>query len=60
MKELGKDIKSYTELNGRTESNLIDCLNALYNYDLPKHKLKQHMQQREVLSLSTYKQSGFL
>lgn len=39
MKEVGKEIKSYTELNGRTESNLIDTLNAVYNYDMPKEKL---------------------
>jgi len=40
MKDIGKEIKSYTELNGRTESNLIDTLNAMYNYDMPKYKLR--------------------
>ena len=58
MKEVGKEVKSYTELNGRTESNLIDTLNALYNYDLPKAKLIEHMESKE-LSLLPYKQ-GYL
>lgn len=39
IKDVGKEIKSYTELNGRTDSNMIDSLNALYNYDMPKQKL---------------------
>eukprot|EP00347_Sterkiella_histriomuscorum_P015566 403356544 len=56
MRELGKEIKSYTELNGRTESNLIDTLNALYNYDMPKEKLIEHMESRgRELSLTPYK-----
>ena len=60
MKEIGKEIKSYTELNGRTESNLIDTLNALYNYDMPKAKLMQHMQAKDLLSLTSYKQAGYM
>ncbi|CDW91833.1 UNKNOWN [Stylonychia lemnae] len=59
MKEVGKEIKQYTELNGRTESNLIDTLNALYNYDMPKQKLRSHMQSKDQLSLMPYKQ-GYL
>lgn len=47
MREVGKEIKSYTELNGRTESNLIDTLNALYNYDMPKQKLLSHMESKD-------------
>lgn len=60
MREVGKEIKSYTELNGRTESNLIDTLNALYNYDMPKSKLLEHMESKDhQLSLTPYKQ-GYL
>jgi len=55
MKEIGGEIKSYTELNGRKESNMIDSLNALYNYDLTKKKLKDHMLDKEKLSLIHYK-----
>ena len=58
MKEIGKEIKSYTELNGRTESNLIDTLNALYNYDMSKAKLLEHMQAKDLLSLNSYKQGS--
>lgn len=55
MKEIGKEIKSYTELNGRTESNLIDTLNALHEYDMPKDKLMNHMKSKENLTLLPYK-----
>ena len=55
MKEVGKEIKSYTELNGRTESNLIDSLNALYNYDMTKQKLVRHMESKDLLTLVPYK-----
>ena len=58
MKEVGKEIKSYTELNNRTDSNLIDALNALYNYEMPKSKLIEHMEAKE-LTLTPYKQ-GYL
>jgi hypothetical protein len=46
MQEVGKEIKGYTELNGRTDSNLIDALNAMYNYDMTKEKLKAHMRSK--------------
>ncbi len=48
MQEVGKEIKRYTELSGRTDSNLIDALNAMYEYDMPKDKLIQHMRSREL------------
>lgn len=48
MQEVGKEIKRYTELNGRTDSNLIDALNAMYEYDMPKEKLIQHMRSKEL------------
>ena len=60
MLEIGKEIKSYTELNGRTESNMFDALNALYNYDMPKQKLKDHMKDKEVLSLMHYKNEVYM
>ena len=36
MQEVGKEIKSYTELNGRFDSNVIDALNGVYNYNVTK------------------------
>ena len=48
MQEVGKEIKGYTELNGRTDSNMIDALNAMYNYGMTKNKLIQHMQSKEL------------
>ena len=57
MREIGKEIKCLTELSGRTESNLIDTLNVLYDYDMPKEKLVKHMQSNE--GLTSFKQ-GYL
>ena len=54
--EVCKDIKAYTELNGRFDSNLIDTLNGLYNYDVSKEKLQAHMESNE-LSFLPFKQS---
>ena len=48
MQEVGKEIKDYTELNGRTDSNMIDALNAMYNYDMTKAKLIHHMESKEL------------
>ena len=48
MQEVGKEIKGYTELTGRTDSNIIDALNAMYSYGMTKEKLKTHMQSREL------------
>ena len=39
MQDVGKDIKAYTELNGRTDSNMIDALNAMFERDMTKVKL---------------------
>ena len=36
MQEVSKEIKSYTELNGRFDTSIIDTLNGLYNYDMTK------------------------
>ncbi len=48
MQEIGKEIKGYTELNGRTDSNMIDALNAMFNYDMTKAKLQEHIHSREL------------
>ena len=58
MKEAGKEIKQYTELNGRYDSNLIDTLNALYNYQITKEDLSDHMDSKEI-SLAPFKQGSF-
>ena len=39
MQEVGKEIKSYTEMNGRTDSNMIDALQGMNNYEMTKEKL---------------------
>ena len=48
MQDVGKDIKAYTELNGRTDSNMVDALNAMYERDMTKDKLKEHMNSKEL------------
>ena len=48
MQEVGREIKGYTELNGRTDSNMIDSLNAIYNYEMTKEKMVAHMQSKEL------------
>jgi hypothetical protein len=51
MQEVGREIKGYTELNGRTDSNMIDALNAMYGYDMTKEKLKAHASSKELTLL---------
>ena len=48
IQEVGKEIKAYTELNQRTDSNMIDTLNAMYNYSMTKDKLVAHMKSKEL------------
>lgn len=48
MQEVGREIKGYTELNGRTDSNMIDALNAMFNYDMIKAKLQEHIHSKEL------------
>ena len=48
MQEVGKEIKGYTELSGRTDSNMIDALNAMCNYDMSKEKLVHHIKSNEL------------
>ena len=48
MQDVGKDIKAYTELNGRTDSNMIDALNAMFERDMTKAKLIEHMNSKEL------------
>ena len=42
IQEMGKEIKSFTELNGRSDSNLFDGLNALYQYEVKQKNLVDH------------------
>ncbi|TNV77590.1 hypothetical protein FGO68_gene10207 [Halteria grandinella] len=48
IQEVGKEIKGYTELNGRTDSNMIDALNAMFNYDMNKQKMQEHIKSKEL------------
>ena len=45
MQEIGKEIKAYTEMNGRTDSNMMD-------------KLTKHMQSKELTLAS--QSAGFI
>lgn len=45
---MGKEIKGYTELNGRTDSNMIDALNALFSYKMSKENLQEHIRSKEL------------
>ena len=41
MLEIGHEIKQTTEIQGRTESNLIDELNVAYDYGMDQDQLKR-------------------
>ena len=45
-------------MNGRTDSNMIDALQAMNNYDMTKDKLVKHMQSKELTLAS--QSAGFL
>lgn len=59
MQEVGKEIKGYTELNGRTDSNMIDALNAMYNYGVTKDHMLTHIESRE-LTLASQSAGGLV
>ena len=48
IQEVGLEIKSYTEHSGRTDSNMIDALNAMYNYGFTKENLVVHAESGEL------------
>ena len=58
MQEVGREIKAYTEMNGRTDSNMIDALQAMYNYEFTKDKLLSHIRSKELTLAS--QTAGFL
>ena len=45
---MSKEISSYSELNGRYDSNLIDALNGAYNYQITKAKIMDHIESKEL------------
>lgn len=51
MLEIGKEVKSTCEIQGRTESTLIDVLNVAYDYDMNQEVLQQHIEENRELSL---------
>ncbi len=57
IKEVSKEISSYSELNGRSDSNLIDALNGAYNYQMTKQKIVEHIDNKE-LTLIPFKQGS--
>lgn len=48
IQEVGLEIKGYTEHSGRTDSNMIDTLNAMYNYGFTKENLVAHAESGEL------------
>lgn len=48
MQEVGREIKGYTELGGRTDSNMIDALNAMHGYGMTKERLQAHADSGEL------------
>lgn len=46
--EIGKEIKATSEIQGRTDSTMIDTLNVAYDYGLTQNDLKQHMEENEL------------
>ena len=53
-KALALETSSYTELNGRSDSNLIDVMNAAVNYGFSKRDIIGHIEKKE-LGMSTQK-----
>lgn len=48
IKDVSKEISSYTQLNGRFDTNLIDGLNGAYNYGMTKRKMSAHIDSKEL------------
>ena len=47
--EIGSEIKNKSEMQGRTESNLIDALHTAYDYEITKDDMKKYLD-REMTS----------
>ena len=41
--EIGKEIKNTSEMQGRTEANLIDGLNTAFDYDMSQENIKDYL-----------------
>ena len=48
MLEVGQEIKQTTEIQGRTESSLIDELNVAYDYGMDQNELQRQMESPEL------------
>lgn len=46
--EIGKEIKATSEIQGRTESTLIDSLNVAYDYGMQQRDIESHIEQNEL------------
>ena len=46
--EIGQGIKNTTEMQGRTEANLIDALNTAYDYDMTQSDLKEYLDKEKT------------
>ena len=51
--EIGKEIKATSEIQGRTESTLIDSLNVAYDYGMDQTDLIRHMKDNELALVPT-------
>ena len=45
---MGREIKATSEIQGRTESTLVDVLNVAYDYDVNQDALLQHIEDNEL------------
>ena len=48
IEEIGEAAKDITELSGRRETNLMDMLNTLKDYDINKHMIIQHTKTNKI------------
>ena len=47
--EMGQEIKNTSEMQGRTESNLIDALNTAYDYEAKQDDIKEYLDREQNL-----------
>ena len=46
--EIGSEIKNTSEMQGRTESNLIDALNTAYDYGMTQGDIKKYLDREKT------------
>jgi len=46
--EIGTEMKSVSEAQGRTEASMIDALNVAHDYGLSQRELVEHIESNEL------------